>query len=120
MFSLDSGNSVIKKYYFSKKVLVRERKRHTAHCVASARFADGGGGTPSSLGQGRGVPHPVLDGGVPHPVLDRRATPWVGVPPFLILDGVPPVWTWDGVPPHLDKCEQTETITFPHPSDAGP
>ena len=42
----------------NKEVLLRERKRHTARRVASARYAglspDGGGG---------GVPHAGLDGG---------------------------------------------------------
>ena len=37
-------------YDDNKKVLLRERKRHTAHRVASARYAtlspDGGGGVP--------------------------------------------------------------------------
>ena len=36
--------------FLNKKVLLRERKRHTARCVASARFADWGGNTPSNLG----------------------------------------------------------------------
>ena len=58
-----------KKHLLHKKVLLRERKRHTARHVASACFADlspdGGGdtpssprwrGTPSSLGWGGGTP----------------------------------------------------------------
>ena len=44
----------------NKKVLLRERKRHTARSVASARYA-GAGGTPSS--HGAGVPHSVMVGG---------------------------------------------------------
>ena len=59
----------------NKEVLLRERKRHTARRVASARY--GGGGTPSTHGGGgtplthgggypvhswRGVPHPVMGG----------------------------------------------------------
>ena len=40
------------------------------------------------------------------------------VPPLDLGWGAPtPIQTWDGVPLH--KCEQTENITFPHPSDAG-
>ena len=47
-----------------KKVLLRERKRHTAHCVARAHYGDlsGGGtpdlrwGTPSDLGLGTPPP----------------------------------------------------------------
>ena len=83
-------------------------------------------------------PVPGLDGGVPHST-DQGY-------PMLILDGVPPHPDLRCGPPipsgpgmgssHLDlgwgtpppsrpeigyppcKCEQTETITFPHPSDA--
>ena len=76
--------------YYNKKVLLRERKRHTTRRVTSARYAalsNGEGGTPSSprwgvphwvLAMGdtpsspdQGVSHPVLVGGmgVPHPVL---------------------------------------------------
>ena len=53
-----------------KKVLLRERKRHNAHRIESAHFADlspdrgVGGGTPSSLGWG--VLHQVLDNGYPN------------------------------------------------------
>ena len=52
------------KICYDKKVLLRERKRHTARLVASARYAalcNGGGDTP-----GRGVPHLRSKGGVPH------------------------------------------------------
>ena len=126
-----------------KKVLLRERKRHTTSCVASARHValspDGGGGgyplqswtegdTPFSLGWG--VLHPVLGRGYPHPDLEPD------------LDGrylrVPPVQTWDGVPPHSDMgwgtpcldmgmgypppqvwTDTCENSTFPHTSYAG-
>ena len=111
--------------------------RDTARCVASACFADqspdggeggypiqsltGGypiqswmGGTLSSSGQG---PTSSLDGGrgtLPHPDLGWGYPPSGGCCPPL------PIWTWDGVPPPAShKCEQTENITFPHPSDAG-
>ena len=57
-------------FYPVQKVLLHERKRHTACRVASARYAA-------------------------------------------------PVQTWDGVLTNPRKCEQTENITFPHPSDAG-
>ena len=77
----------------NKKVILRERKRHTTRRVASARYAAlsngvphpvlARGDTPSSPGQG--VPHPVLGGwgypipgsgvwGVPHPVLAGGGT----------------------------------------------
>ena len=39
----------------NKKVLLRERKRHTARHVASARYA--------AVSNGWGVPHPDLIGG---------------------------------------------------------
>ena len=46
----------------NKKVLLRERKRHTARCVASTRYAVPVGGTPRPpvLGSDldRGVPPP--------------------------------------------------------------
>ena len=62
--------------YYNKKVLLRERKRHTARRVASAHYAalsNGWGGTPSRPGWG-GVPwapphHPDLEWGTPHPDL---------------------------------------------------
>ena len=110
----------------NKKVLLRERRRHTARRVASARYAD-------RLMGGGGLPHPVLDRGVHHPVggggwvgtpsspdpgwvpwgtplVSRMGyTPptwiWDGVPATWTWDGVthsPPTWTWDGVSPHLD------------------
>ena len=84
---------------FNKKVLLRERKRHTARRAASTRH---GMGTPSSHGGGYptqswwgGVLHPVMVGGypgTPHPDLARgRGTPtshgW-GVP-HPVMMGVP-------------------------------
>ena len=50
--------TVTGKSLLNKKVLLRERKRHTARRVASARYAAViRGGDPIS-GLGRGVPHP--------------------------------------------------------------
>ena len=98
-------------WFRNQKVLLRERKRYTTRCVASAHFADlspdRGGGTPSSPGLGGGipsssggrvVPHPVLDGGgVPHPVL-------TGGTPCLDLGGGTPLSRlgW-GTPQTLDR-----------------
>ena len=90
------------KYPEHKKVLLRERKRHTARRVASARYATlGGGGTPSSHG-GWGVPHPVMVGGgtisshgwgvvprVPSPTIQT----WPGGTPSSHCGG------WGGVTP---------------------
>ena len=68
-------------HYIYKKVLLRERKRHTARCVAVASACYSGGGVlqvpPLLPGPGMGYP-------APHPDLG-----W----------GIPPTWTWDGVPP---------------------
>ena len=42
-----------------------------------------------------------------------------GTPPENVMTwDPPPVQAWIGYPPP-PKCEQTETITFPHPSDGG-
>ena len=93
----------------NKKVLLRERKRHTAHCVASpyrgGTYLGCGGDTHlcqgvTYLGWGY-LPWP----GGTH--LCRGYLPWLGLP---TLAGVLP-WVW--------KYKQTETITFPHPMDAG-
>ena len=65
-----------------KKVLLRERKRHTARRVASARYADlSGGGTPSQV-RGGGTPTHVWEGRVLRP-MSEGGTPsqvWGGIP----------------------------------------
>ena len=79
-----------------KKVLLRERKRHTARRIASARsgalstYEGGGGGSTPIKSQQRdtpsipdGVPYPVLIGGTPHPISRM---------------GVPPCWPDWGIP----------------------
>ena len=120
----------------TRKVLPRERKRHTARRVVSTCSV-----ALSPRGGGKGVPHPVLPGRYPHPVLmwgDRVPTfsPDVrgvshpvltgGYP--LGLDGgypsegtwnralwYPPEWTWDQWVAVLwdgdgvFPCEQTDT-----------
>ena len=122
----------------NKKVLLRERKRHTARCLAVASACYSGGGTmgtpptwtwdgvpPSPLpGPGMGYPPTQTWDGVP-----PLPGPGMGYPPYLDLRwGTPPTQTWDGIPPlprpemgypPPRKCEQTENITFPHPSDGG-
>ena len=81
-----------------------------------------------------GIPHPDLgwgtpiltwDGGTPHPDLGRKYPP-IGKdgvalhhldempPPFLLGKGYSPQSALQ-----MHKCEQTENITFPYPSDAG-
>ena len=99
----------------NKKVLLRERKRHTTRRVASAHFADWGGVpwvTPCPR-SGRGVPHSadrgdpiLLTRGYPHP---RSGWGYLGVPlswswmgypsPPRQQNGIPPIQTWDGIPP---------------------
>ena len=53
LFVVVDGINII--LMLNKKVLLRERKRHTARRVASARYT------------GEGVPHPVMVGGIPPP-----------------------------------------------------
>ena len=139
-----SGNNLVNlavNQEVNKKVLLRERKRHTARRVASACYA--------ALSNGwEGVPHPVLvvGGYTSHPPPSRPGREgtshhpdlgWGTPQPRHGIGYLPPTqpgmgylphpdlgWgtlhpqTWDGVP-HPHKCGQTETITFPHPSDAG-
>ena len=90
----------------NKKVLLRERKRHTAHRVASARYADPSrGGTRSHVQGGTqsqvwGIPSPRSGGvtqsqvwggtqsqvqGLPHPMSRGYPISGPGVP------GVPPI-----------------------------
>ena len=77
----------------TKKVLLLERKRHTACCVAalSPNLSIRGGVPPCSL-DGGGVPHPVLtegipsspdEGGIPSPCQEGWGTPIgkIGYPP---------------------------------------
>ena len=67
----------------NKTVLLRERKRHTAHRIASTGCSALSGGGYSG--------YPTLPG------------PGMGYPPYLGLGwGTLPTLTWDGVPPYLD------------------
>ena len=88
-----------------KKVLLRERKRHTYRDVLSTPSVVLYPGVPLVGGYPcQGVPNPCL--GVP-PVGPGWGTPiwnwWGGTPtrgtPLLDLARVPPVWTWLGSPP---------------------
>ena len=129
-----------------KKVLLRERKRHTARRVSSARYA-GGGGTPSShWGVPHplvvGVPHPVMVGGVPYPVMVGGVPPtihtwpggyprypshhpdlgWGTPPPSRPRMGYPPptIQPWDGVPPQHHPDLGWGTPPTIHPWDGVP
>ena len=81
-------------------------------------------GTPPSRSDPGGTRGGVLPIGVPPcwgtpcQGIPPLGYPPIGVPPRLDLAWVPPPgWTWLGYPPP-PRCEQTENITFPHPSDA--
>ena len=81
-----------------KKVLLRERKRHTARCVASACYA-GGGGVPHPVMVGGGGTSSSHGGGTPssHGGGRRNTKP----PHHPDLAGVPPtIQTWPRYPPH--------------------
>ena len=89
--------------YVNKKVLLRERKRHTTHHVASTPYVvltgyppcpDLAGGYPTwvpPLPLGRVPPRQ----GTPWQGTPQQGTPQQGTPPGR----VPPSWTWQGTPP---------------------
>ena len=110
----------------NKKVLLRERKRHTARCVANTPYVvltgyPTGGyrtlGTPRG-GTGPWVPPQVPPRGGTRPRVPPRVPPLggyqtSGTPPGYPLpgwtwQGTPPGWTWQGNPPtapwHSGKC----------------
>ena len=83
----------------NKKVLLRERKRHTARRVASARYA--------ALSRGEGtLPHPRV-GGYPIPG-------WRGYPSHVLIVGEYPIPGWGVSWPGLDVGGTTH-----HPDLAG-
>ena len=124
--------STLHEFMINKKVLLRERKRHTARCVTSTCFTVPVGVTPASILTwdltylGWGTPILTSDGGTPPP-----SSPGILVSPLVLTwDGdIPPVQTWDWGTPHQKgwgyPCPyrgvnwQTENSIFPHPSDAG-
>ena len=82
-----------KQRFNHKKVLLRERKRHTTHREAAL--------SPDLLMGGRGwVPHPVLTRGIPHPVLMGGGG--VGYPHPVPTWGCAPIQSSQWVPPILD------------------
>ena len=101
----------------NKKVLLRERKRHTDRRVTSTRYAapaGGVGGTPGGHPPYPGRVPPLWGGGVPWagaPLLEGctpgRHPPAGGYPGWVppargVHQAGPPTWTWMGYPPHLD------------------
>ena len=109
----------------NKKVLLRERKRHTARRVVSTpsvvlpRYPPPGGGTRTSVpprggGTRTWVPSPPRGGGVPGP----RYPPWGGVrepPPAASWhSGKCCKALWDmGTPPPCGQTNTCENSTFP-------
>ena len=93
----------------NKKVLLRERKRHTARRVASTPYVVlTGYPPPGRVPPGRVPPWAGYPPGQDTPPagypLPRQGTPRLGTPPA----GYPPGWTWQGTPPaapwHSGKC----------------
>ena len=98
---------------WNKKVLLRERKRHTASRVASTpSVVLAWRSTPSQVG----YPHPDLAAGVPdHRRGCLRVSPQKGHGTSGSIMGR----RWGNPPPRVWTDKQTETIAVPHPSDAG-
>ena len=104
--------------FCNKKVLLRQRKRHTVRRVASTRYAGGGVPHPAMTG----VPHRVMVGGTPsnneggYPRYLAGRIPWV--PPTIQTWpwGYPryPIQTWYGVPPTIRPG-----MGYPLPSELG-
>ena len=117
-FCIKRENPLISRTSEKRKVLQRERKRHTDRSLTRTPYAVLSRGT--YLGRGG----TYLGRGDTYLGLGGTYLGW-GVPTLGYL----PVWTWWMVPalvyPHLDlagvpppPCGQTENITFPHSSDA--
>ena len=107
------------KFLLDKKVLLRERKRHTDRSVSSTPYAvlsrgGEGGYLPWGTLPVLTWPRGYLPYGIPSPILTwpqgRYSLPLakVGTPCLELA----------GVPPPRPQCGQTENITFPHPSHA--
>ena len=118
--NVKGGESNNENSYTNKKVLLRERKRHTARCVASARYGGVGGGTPSTYSGGRagypiqswwGVPHPVMVGGTPSSH-GEGGTPSSHSGGGSTL-GTPTIQTWPGVPPTIQTWPGGFTLGTP-------
>ena len=125
----------LQNFLVNKKVLLRERKRHTASRIASARYAalsNGWGGTPPTIHpdlvrEGGTLPHHPSRPGQGVPQVTPTIQSWDGVPPYPDLRwgilpprpgmGYPPTQTLDGVPPpHLDLGRGTLPPPPPHPT----
>ena len=127
----------VKIYLLHKKVLLRERKRHTARRVESTPSVVLTGYPPVLTWLGGTLPWYPPPAGYPpgrvHP--PEQDTPQQGTPPGWTWQGTPPSWTWQGNPPPVCPMafwemlqsimgygyppppvwtdKQSETITFP-------
>ena len=117
-----SGNRlhifIIRKSQCNRKVLLRERKRHTARRVASL---GGGGGTPTwPRGYLPQLGVPTLAGVT---YLSWGRGTYLGQGAHTLAGGYlhqgGTHLGWDGVPPGCEQTDACENSTFPHPSDAG-
>ena len=116
----------LKKNCPNKKVLLRERKRHTARCVSSARYAGVGVPSPRSGGwylvPGLGdYPVPGSRGGYPIPGLGGYPIPCPGGVPHPDLVGGYPPEPEMGYPPRNVNRQTFPSIniTFPRTTYAG-
>ena len=106
-------HKIWKEKWNHKRVLLRERKRHTVGRVSSTRYAGLVEGTPlSGIWPGRGY---------------CPTWTWKGVPPAWAWEGVTPprTWTWEGGNPHLDLGKGYPHLdlgrgTPPPPPPSGP
>ena len=105
---------IVKQCNFNKKVLLRERKRHTDRGVTST---GGGGGTPAGVPPARVPPtgYPPHQGTPPTTISWKVGTPppsagW-GTPPISWMGYPPPVvQTWEGRYPPPPRCELTDKL----------
>ena len=115
--NMQTPNFSSKRFFLNKKVLLRERKRHTACRVASTPYVvltgypPSQGTPPARVPPGQGTP--LGQGTPPARVLPRPGyPPGQGTPPARVppRPRYPPGWTWQGtpqagpgrVPPRLD------------------
>ena len=111
-------DKTVSKQNINKKVLLRERKRHTVRCVASARRKGGTylgrGEGVSNLDEGRGTYLAWGEGyllwGTPHPDLAGGGVPTLdgGEVPTLDGGGVPTLG--NPSPPGVDRQTPMKTV----------
>ena len=115
-------------YENNKKVLLRERKRHTDRHATSTRYAaPARGGTPGGAPIISWMGYPPLAGwGTPHYELDGvpPTISWMGYPPTISWMGYPPPWAgWGSSPPWAGwgtPHHQLDGVTPHHELDGVP